>query len=149
MFPVLISIANDERLLLPGMNGEVTLLVEKRQGVTAVPVDAVRGVRELSVVAAALDLDPDSLRAQVARQVGARTPSRIQGRDDSGVRDSSRVRSSGAWGAARSGRASARGSAGSGAVAQGSGGRISRAQVVFVQAGRKLEPRVVRVGLSD
>ncbi len=46
MFPVLVSIQNREGLLKPGMNGEVSVLVDQRTNVIAVPNDAVRSVRE-------------------------------------------------------------------------------------------------------
>jgi len=115
-FPVLISISNENGVLLPGMNGEVSMLVEERDNVPTIPVDAVRGVRELPVVAAALGLDPDKVKAQVDEQMKARAAER----------------------AARSGSPDS--------VA---GGRASRAQVAFVQTERGLEPRVVRLGLSD
>ena len=77
MFPVLISIANDQRLLLPGMNGEVSMTVDRREDVLAVPIDAVRSAREVLVVAKDLGLDPDSVQAQVARQIAARGSARI------------------------------------------------------------------------
>jgi HlyD family secretion protein len=67
MFPVLISISNAERLLLPGMNGEVTMLVDERRDALAVPVDALRSVREMSVLAASLGLEADSLRTLLRR----------------------------------------------------------------------------------
>ena len=38
MFPVLISLSNENRQLMPGMNGEVNMLVDQRQDVPAVPV---------------------------------------------------------------------------------------------------------------
>ena len=115
-FPVLISISNENGVLLPGMNGEVSMLVEERDNVPTIPIDAVRGARELPVVAAALGLDPDKVKAQVDEQMKARAAER----------------------AARSGSPDS--------VA---GGRGSRAQVAFVQTERGLEPRVVRLGLSD
>ncbi|MFN0152401.1 MAG: efflux RND transporter periplasmic adaptor subunit [bacterium] len=62
MFPVLISLSNDEGLLMPGMNGEVTLVVERQENVLSVPMDAVRGMSELPAAAAALGLNADSLR---------------------------------------------------------------------------------------
>jgi len=76
MFPVLISISNEAGLLLPGMNGEVSMLVDQRSQVLAVPVDAVRSVRELPSVASALGISVDTLRAQVDRQVQARASRR-------------------------------------------------------------------------
>lgn len=70
-FPVLISISNEQNLLLPGMNGEVSMLVDDRPNVLAVPVDAVRTMREIPAVASALGLNADSVRAQVQRQAAA------------------------------------------------------------------------------
>jgi HlyD family secretion protein len=69
MFPVLVSLGNEEGLLMPGMNGEVTLLVERREDVLAVPIDAVRNVRELPTAAAALGADVESFRAQLQAQM--------------------------------------------------------------------------------
>jgi HlyD family secretion protein len=66
MFPVLVSVSNVEGLLMPGMNGEVSILVSERAGVLAVPNDAVRNPREAASVAAALGLDPDDVRRQLA-----------------------------------------------------------------------------------
>jgi HlyD family secretion protein len=72
MFPVLISIDNPGRILLPGMNGEVSMQIESRTNVLAVPMDAVRTAREVPTVAVALGLNPDSVRAQVGRQIQSR-----------------------------------------------------------------------------
>src|SRR6185503_15060081 len=79
MFPVLISIANPDRVLLPGMNGEVSMQIESRTNVLAVPMDAVRTAREVPTVAVALGLDPDSVRSQVQRQIQARMLARGAG----------------------------------------------------------------------
>ena len=67
-FPVLVALSNDEGLLLPGMNGEVSLVVDRRRDVLAVPADAVRNQREALVLAPSLGLDPDSVRAELASQ---------------------------------------------------------------------------------
>lgn len=64
-FPVLVSIDNHERLLMPGMNGEVTIIAERRPNVVAIPVDAVRGANELVAIARVFDLEADSLREQI------------------------------------------------------------------------------------
>ena len=100
MFPVLISIANEGGVLLPGMNGEVTMVVDKRENVVAVPVDAVRGVREVQTIATALGVNPDSARAQVERQMAARAAERAGGmaRADSGRGGASMGRGAGAGG---------------------------------------------------
>ena len=72
MFPVLVAIANENGLLLPGMNGEVVIAIAERTNVLAVSLDAVRSMRELPTVATALGLQPDSVRADVRRQMQAR-----------------------------------------------------------------------------
>lgn len=147
MFPVLLSLSNESRLLLPGMNGEVSMLIEQRNDVPAIPVDAVRSVRELPAVASALGLDPDSVKAQVQRQMEERARER-QARFGAG--DSS---GAGVW----RGRGARGDSSGAGARrgqgrrfgGAGGAGRASRAQAVLVKTARGLEPRVVRLGLSD
>ncbi len=65
MFPVLVSIDNEQRLLMPGMNGEVSIQVERRENVLAVPNDAVRSPNEIVSVATLLGLNADSVRAQL------------------------------------------------------------------------------------
>jgi len=72
MFPVLISIDNQARLLMPGMNGEVSIEVERRDNVLAVPNDAVRSPNEVASVAPLLGLDPDSVQAELRKQGGGR-----------------------------------------------------------------------------
>jgi len=179
-FPVLISVSNESGVLLPGMNGEVSMLVDERDNVPAIPVDAVRSVRELPVVAQALGLDPAKVKAQVDEQMkdmAARRAARFDSLGGGGGMDSTR----GAWrrGAGRAGgdstRAGRRGGRGGGGGGQGRGGaggwqgrggaggggagggtaggggagRASRAQIAFVKTERGLEPRVVRLGLSD
>lgn len=69
MFPVLVTLDNLEGLLKPGMNGEVSVLVDRRENVLAVPNDAVRTTREAVTAARLLGLDPDSVQASVQEQV--------------------------------------------------------------------------------
>ncbi len=71
MFPVLITISNLEGLLKPGMNGEVSILIERRDNVLAVPNDAIRNVRESATAASALGLNPDSVQAQIRAQMAS------------------------------------------------------------------------------
>lgn len=71
MFPVLISLTNEEGLLKPGMNGEAAVLVDRRTGVLAIPNDAVRSMREVQAVAPLLNLNPDSVSAQLRASMGA------------------------------------------------------------------------------
>lgn len=70
MFPVLISLENRDGLLLPGMNGEVSIISERRVDVLAVPNEAVRSVREAAQAAEILGLDPDSVQAQLRGAMG-------------------------------------------------------------------------------
>jgi HlyD family secretion protein len=72
MFPVLITLDNREGLLKPGMNGEVSVLIDQRVNVLAVPNDAVRNTREAVATAPMLGLDPDSVQAQLRAQFGGR-----------------------------------------------------------------------------
>lgn len=63
MFPVLVSIDNVGGLLMPGMNGEVSIEVERRDNALAVSNDAVRSPNEVVSVATMLGLNADSVRA--------------------------------------------------------------------------------------
>ncbi|HJR42409.1 MAG TPA: efflux RND transporter periplasmic adaptor subunit, partial [Gemmatimonadaceae bacterium] len=72
MFPVLVSVSNRERLLMPGMNGEVAILVSQRNGVLALPNEATRSPREVAVAATALGLDPEKASQQLREQMGGR-----------------------------------------------------------------------------
>jgi len=65
-FPVLVTIDNHERLLMPGMNGEVTILAARRSGVVAVPVDGVRAANELVAIARVFQRPADSLRDAIS-----------------------------------------------------------------------------------
>ena len=69
MFPVLVTLSNLEGLLKPGMNGEVSILIDRRDNVLAVPNDAIRNMREAATAATALGLDPDSVQAAVRAQM--------------------------------------------------------------------------------
>jgi len=71
MFPVLVSIDNVGGLLMPGMNGEVSIETERRDNVLAVSNDAVRSPNEATAVASLLGLNPDSVRAQLASMRGS------------------------------------------------------------------------------
>ncbi len=66
MFPILVSIDNREGLLKPGMNAEVTIEINRRPGVLAVPNDAVRMPREAMSVAGYLGISSDSVQAVLA-----------------------------------------------------------------------------------
>ncbi len=171
MFPVLVAIDNENGLLLPGMNGEVTIDIALRSQALAVPLDAIRTVRELPAIAVALGLNADSLKAQVQRQLDARVAARAKASGDTtaAAADTSQhaARASHAGGHRWSGGGGGGGGRGAGATAAagyrgnasgngagaGSGGstaaRGARAQFVMVQTATGLEPRLVRIGISD
>ena len=71
MFPVLVTLSNREGLLKPGMNGEVSILVNQRENVLAVPNDAVRSAREATTIAATLGLDPADVQAKLQAQMAS------------------------------------------------------------------------------
>ncbi len=165
MFPVIISLANDERLLLPGMNGEVSVNVERKLNVVAVPNDAVRNMRDAAASAEMLGLDPVAVMA-------ALNASRPTGEATAAAADTSAGRSVPMGGrggdsaarVAQGGAPTAGGAAPSGAAARGAGnGRPSggglaarrnpspaRQGVVFVVTDSgKYEPRMVRLGVAD
>jgi HlyD family secretion protein len=65
LFPVLVSISNEDRLLMPGMNGEVTIYAGEHPNVVTVPIDAVRKPNELGSVARIFHMTLDSLTMQL------------------------------------------------------------------------------------
>lgn len=79
MFPVMIRLQNEDRALMPGMNSDVTILVEQRDSVLAVTNDAVRSPRDAGPAAAALGLDPAAVQQQIRSQFGSRTGRRGAG----------------------------------------------------------------------
>jgi HlyD family secretion protein len=79
MFPVLITLDNREGLLKPGMNGEVSVLIDERVNVLAVPNDAIRNTREAIATAPLLGLNPDSVQAQLRSQMSGRRGARGSG----------------------------------------------------------------------
>jgi HlyD family secretion protein len=68
MFPVLVTLDNRENLLKPGMNGEVSVLISDIPDAIAVPNDAVRNIREAATIAGYLQMDPDSVSAEIKAQ---------------------------------------------------------------------------------
>jgi HlyD family secretion protein len=80
-FPVLVSISNKDGLLMPGMNGEVTIKAADLSGVLQVPIDAVRPTNELAPVARMFALSVDTLSGQLRRDlVGGEGTTGVPGR---------------------------------------------------------------------
>lgn len=67
MFPVLISLSNEDGLLLPGMNGDISMVVDRCDNAPAVPIDAVRTMRDAETVASVVGVDPREIMHQLRR----------------------------------------------------------------------------------
>ncbi len=168
MFPVIVSLENAEGLLKPGMNGEVSLLIERRENVLAVANDAVKTLREAPLAAALVGLSPDSVQAAIQAQQAALSgrngrpavdapPARAVAADQPAGGAGGAREAGGSGGAARASRAARSGGAGGAGgptlqAAQPNGGSSIRARtaLVFVQtAAGTWEPRVVRLGAAN
>jgi HlyD family secretion protein len=68
MFPVLVNLENQEGLLKPGMNGEVSVLIDERDNAIAVPNDAIKNPREAVATGALLGLSADSVNNELKAQ---------------------------------------------------------------------------------
>jgi HlyD family secretion protein len=68
MFPVLVNLENQEGLLRPGMNGEVSVLIDERDNVIAIPNDAIKNPREAVATGAFLGLNADTINAELKAQ---------------------------------------------------------------------------------
>jgi HlyD family secretion protein len=60
-FPVLVSISNKDGLLMPGMNGEVTIHATDLSNVLQIPIDAMRATNELAPVSRMFSIPVDTL----------------------------------------------------------------------------------------
>jgi HlyD family secretion protein len=178
MFPVLVSLTNQDAALKPGMNGQVVMDITRKDNVLAVPSDAIRNTRDAATVAPVLGVNADSLRAQLAagrrNRGGANAASstastgggfdstrrrRFQGAGSStpgvaGFDSAARARFRAARAASSTGGGGGQfgggaGGAGGAGGFVGGGGGTGGMQVVFVKKGDKYEPRMVRVGISD
>ncbi|HEX6558084.1 MAG TPA: efflux RND transporter periplasmic adaptor subunit [Longimicrobiales bacterium] len=65
MFPVLIHLQNEERLLKPGMNTEVEIEISHRTDATVVPNDAVVAMRDANTAGEALGLSEDQMKTSM------------------------------------------------------------------------------------
>ena len=132
MFPVLITLDNRDGKLLPGMNGEVTMTVQDRKNVLALPADAVRAMKDAAISARALGLNPDSVQAQLKTQQAARRAMFAQRDSDA---PQAITLGAGAGGARANG-------------GNGGGGR-GASQLVFVKDSGGYSPRMVRLGVTN
>ena len=168
MFPVLVRLDNEERLLKPNMNAEVQIDVAQRADVVLVPNAAVVGMNDAMAAGAVLGLSADDVREDMQQSSapaaggsgeGATTDPGAGEGPDGGEEDCSSLRAR-----ARADRSSlsdddrARvrecfqamgGRGGMGARSGGDDADETRPAVVFVSTRNGPEARVVRLGLND
>lgn len=68
-FQALVSISNKEGLLMPGMNGEVTIRAADLSQVVQLPIDAIRPTNELAPVARMFGLSVDTITSQMRKDL--------------------------------------------------------------------------------
>jgi HlyD family secretion protein len=152
MFPVLVRLANPERLLKPGMNAEVSIEIADRTGVVAVPNSAVVSLREAASAGTALGLDEEELRAKLAEMRPARgngRPGGEGGESGGGASGNGSWNRGGARGAGGEGRSGGRSFGGGAPAGGGEATAQTRPGVVFVKSPAGPEPQFVLLGLSD
>jgi HlyD family secretion protein len=71
VFPVLVSVNNKDGLLMPGMNGEVTIKAADLSNVVQLPIDAIRPTNELAAVARMFKIPIDTLTNVLRRDLTA------------------------------------------------------------------------------
>ncbi len=114
MFPVLVSLPNTDLALLPGMNGEVSIITQQRRNVIAVPNDAVRSMKDAVDIGAELNISQDTMDALGVRRGGGFGGGGAGGAPGAGA--------AGGGGGARAGGARGGRSGGAGGGAGGAGG---------------------------
>lgn len=122
MFPVLISIDNQARLLMPGMNGQVSIEVQRRDNVLAIPNDAIRSPNEVASVAPLLGLNPDSVSALLKNQRGGPGGQRVGSTNGAAPAAGGAGSQGGALTSNAQGQGGAAGAGGQGGGGQGGGG---------------------------
>jgi HlyD family secretion protein len=78
MFAVLVTVANDEGLLRPGMNVDAVFDAAEREGVLTLPVMALRAARDVDATAQILGLDPQQLREAVGASARSGTRTAVE-----------------------------------------------------------------------
>jgi HlyD family secretion protein len=177
MFAVIVSIDNRGRLLMPGMNAEVEVMVDEAVNVLVVPNNAIVKTTDVGPAAMALGLDVENMDLTAFMRAGrggfnrGREGGQGAGRgDDQRGRDGGGQRGGGQGGAAAAQMQALRAQLEAGEITQdemrariqsamagfaGSGGeggppRQSRAAVVFVMGADSVPvPRQVQIGLND
>jgi HlyD family secretion protein len=175
MFPVLVDLPNDERLLKPGMNTEVEIEIAERTGALVVPNDAVVGMRDATTAGKALGLSEDEIgeKMQTLRSSARGTPTaapgtqvaQASGTDNTKASTNAqpapecakltaKLRASGRESLSAEERTQLRSCFGNrrqggGALAGGPTRGTNRPGIVFVPGTNGPEPRMVMLGVND
>lgn len=148
MFPVIVDLDNQAGLLRPGMNAEVTVLVDRAPGVLMVPNGAVVQVTDIAPAAMALGLDPETL--DIPRRARAGFAAREEG--GAAAAPGGRAASARGQDSLRTSGRGPRGAATPGTMGAPAGApeREARPAAVFVldETGRP-QLRMIQVGLND
>lgn len=157
MFPVLVTLNNQDGALKPGMNGEVSVTIDERRGVLAVPNDAVKSIREAVATAPLLGLSPDSVQLQLQASFRGRgaQPGNVAARRGMQQGAARATTSPGdiALDPVPQNRAQGRGATrlqlGGAEAGAGAPGPRVRPSLVFVATKNTFEPRVVMLGAGN
>jgi HlyD family secretion protein len=153
MFPVLVRIDNQKRLLRPGMNAEVEVHVGSIENALAIPNAALKSSRELLAIAEFLGLSADTIKQQLRGDRDTIPDS--AGSTNPGAREQSRARPGRRPGGGQGG---ARPGGPGGRPGQGPGSRGSAADDAFLFGGTyavlavrdgALTGVTIRTGLTD
>ena len=148
MFPVLIHLQNEDRLLKPGMNTEVEIQIAHKTDALVVPNEAVVAMRDANTAGAALGITEDQMKTKMD---SLRTAMRARASAGAGA-------DAGASGPGASPRGAPAASARpEGAQRGGMGGGMgggrrrgnNRPGIVFVPSAGGPEPRMVMLGVND
>ena len=138
MFPVLISLDNQDGLLLPGMSTDATVDIMRLVGVVAVPNDAIGTMQESAMLAAVLG-------------VAAVDPTAPKTTTGAGATKGSSTSAAGAGRRGGTGGGRGRGAAATATTAGATAADSSRPAIVFVQdsATGKYSMRVIALGAGN
>ena len=147
MFPVIIRLDNSSGLLKPGMNSDVTVMVQNRANALVIPNDAIGSPEDLALAATALGIDREAVE-QAGRPRGrSRGPWRQSAETAPHAR--SDARRSGTDSSERGRRALAAASDTDQTSESGEDLTVAHPAVVLALAGGKWTPRRVILGAAN
>ncbi len=178
MFPVIVLLDNRAGLLKPGMNADVTILVDERRGALTVPNNVVVSPSQVAPAAEVLGLDPQiaavppdawrDLIAEASARLGVEAPAPATGGALSGIREriqSGEISRDSAAAIFRNMRAAGGGQDGTPGRGQGGRGQgrgtppaqggatgrpaFTRAVVFVVSEDQLITPKPVLMGIAD